>query len=278
MKINPHAPVGTAARIHCLSGCILILGLNLFYKNASADDLKWMLAPIAWWAGILSRISFSYRPQTGYVSNAWQFIIAPSCCGIRFMSICIASLLFSHVHRTKTRAQGFAWLALCTVISYVYTIFINGFRITLSIYLPLWFESKRLWSSRLTPQKLHTLIGTAIYFTALIALCQTVEFIIIKIKKKAEACQPSGILLPTLYYLFIVLGLPCLSCALRRNWTDFFEYAAPVAGSCLAVFLLSRLTVAAGKHLSASHAARRFKRLHFKSKRSNRPAHLLRRP
>lgn len=214
-------------------------------------------APISWWVSILSGISFTYVPLTGYVSHSWEFIIAPSCSGVRFMLIAIATLLFSYVHRMGTRRAGFLWTLFSIVGSWLYTIFINGIRIVLSIYLPHWFYAKGFFMGQLTPERLHTVIGTVVYFSSLILLYQIGGKLSGKLCKKwtqksgdrADQAVSSSdtvrgfydtcvsIFIPAAWYLLIVLGFPFLVRIYRNDWTGFGGYALLVLSVCLTVLL-----------------------------------------
>lgn len=244
--------------IFYLTGCLVILGLKLFYNNASADGLKWMLTPIARWVSALSGISFTYVPLTGYVSHSHEFIIAPSCCGVQFLLIAIAATLFSYVHRMRAKRTGFVWTAFCIAGSWLYTVFINGIRIVISIYLPIWFRVRGLFTGWLTPERLHTMIGTVIYFSSLVLLYQIGGHLSGKLSglwAKEEGAQDDpyasssvtacgahdtrvGFLIPTVWYFLIVLGIPFLGRAYRNDWTGFSEYASLVFGICLTISLL----------------------------------------
>lgn len=247
--------------IFYLVGCVIVLGLKLFYRSASADDLKWMLTPVSRWVNALSGISFTYVPLTGYVSHSREFIIAPSCSGVQFWLIAIAAMLFSYVHRMPHRRAGFVWTAVSVAGSWLYTVFINGIRIVLSIHLPLWFHARGLFTDRFTPEKLHTAIGTAVYFSALMLLCQiggylSGSFREVWIKKENaqdERCASSSVavrrphdahvsfLIPAAGYFFIVLGIPFLGRVCRNDWIGFSEYASLVLGICLTLSLLVKL-------------------------------------
>ncbi|MDE6202285.1 MAG: exosortase K, partial [Lachnospiraceae bacterium] len=156
--------------IFYLTGAALVLGLKYFYSQADADQLKWILTPTSRWVSILSGISFEYMPHTGFVNHDIRFIIASSCSGVQFMLIAIATLIFSFVHRagradgTGHMVKGIRWTALSIVSAYLFTILVNGFRIVLSIYLPDTLEKLGLsYEGWLTPNNLHTLIGTVTY-------------------------------------------------------------------------------------------------------------------
>ena len=88
-----------------LLSLLALLCLKLFYSRAGADNLTWILTPTTGWVSILSGIPFTYAPGEGYVNHSLRFIIAPSCCGIRFLGITAAMLIFSFLHRTGCGSQ-----------------------------------------------------------------------------------------------------------------------------------------------------------------------------
>lgn len=178
-----------------LPAFLLILGIKFFYSKAGSDDLLWILAPTARWVSILSGIPFVYEPNAGYVNHSLRFIIAPSCSGVQFMLITITTLIFSFVHRmnlTQESSQskeipdshgikkGVCWTLTSILASYLLTIFVNGLRIILSIYIPVYFREQNLYGSFLTPERLHTIIGTVVYFVSLLTIYHLGGYISLK--------------------------------------------------------------------------------------------------
>lgn len=216
-----------------LTGFMAVLGLKCFYSQATVSELNWILAPTVWWVRTLSGISFLYEPYEGYVSHTYQFVIAPSCSGMQFMIITLATLIFSFVHRMDTKKKKLCWMAGSLLASYIMTILVNTIRIILSIYLPLYLEKKSLSGGFLTPERLHTLIGAFVYFTSLFLLYHLIGFII---HRPFIRCLP-----PVFFYLALVLGVPFLNRAYRNNQEQFTEYAMLIISVCLAVLALFSL-------------------------------------
>lgn len=151
----------------------LILGIKYWYARAGSSDLEWILLPTARWAELLSGIPFEKAPQIGYINHSLRFIIAPSCSGVQFMLIAFATLCFPFLHRIGTVKKGFCLIASALAAAFLYTVAVNGFRIVLSICLPpLLMDGLRKLpcGNCFSAEKLHTLIGTAVYFTALLLL------------------------------------------------------------------------------------------------------------
>lgn len=239
--------------------CYLIVGitavvLKLFYSRAGSDELLWMLAPVAWWVRILSGISFEYLPDIGYVNHTIQFVIASSCSGVQFLIIAMLMSVCSFAHRMGTVKKGMLWTFGSVAGAYLYTIFVNGIRIVLSICLPRIMQQVGAGTGWLMQKRLHTIIGTAVYFISLLILYQVTERISWKLvgdslhgkgtaSDKTEGRQHSGwktefCLPPVAWYYFIVLGIPFLNRAWGSNRKGFVEYACVVTCVCLPLLLL----------------------------------------
>ena len=223
-------------------GFLVVFGLKCFYSKAEADDLLWILTPTAWWVSILSGIPFTYEPDMGYVNHTLKYVIAPSCSGVQFLIITIALLIFSFVHRTK---KGFRWILGSIGISYLLTIIINGLRILILFCVPSLFEKHGLYNTLLTPERLHTIIGTAVYFASLLLIYRLTDHILSK-RSTDHATDNCRLLLrkclpPVFWYFFIVLGIPLLNHAYQKGQTRFIEYLILISIVCGAVLLLSFL-------------------------------------
>lgn len=245
---------------HYLIAFLLILGVKFWYSQAAYNDLEWILSPTAWWVGFLSGIPFEKAEHIGYINHSLRFIIAPSCSGVRFMLIAYAVLVFPFLHRNKTVWTRWGWMIFSMGTAYLYTIMINGWRIILSIYLPSLLVQN--WGMSLshgwfTPEKLHTLIGTTVYFSALLLLYRGTEIMFRKAGSSlymeseivpAHSSAPAflRILLhympPVLCYFIIVLGIPFLCRIFRNRWDNFMEYTLTTTAVCLIILLCFSLT------------------------------------
>lgn len=221
----------------------MILSMKYFYSIAGSDDLVWILAPTAYWTGLLSGIPFA-REAAGYVNHSLHFIIAPSCSGVQFMLITFATLVFSFLHRRKTKKSCFLWMLLCLGISYLFTVFVNGIRIVLSIYLPIYLArflpaagGRNTGADWLTPGRLHTMIGITVYFVSLLTIYRLTDAYS---GKKAQIYNPR-FLLPAFWYFSITLGLPFLNRAYQTNGKSFTEYALLVVFICMIILCFFRL-------------------------------------
>lgn len=220
--------------IYYLTGFLILFALKLFYSRADCDMLKWILAPTARWVSILSHIPFWYEPGMGYVNYGLKFVIASSCSGVSFMIITIATLIFSFVHRFATPQKKAGWIIGSIGFSYLYTVFINGLRIILAVYIPLYLEKINFYSRCLTAARLHTLIGTAVYFTALLTIYNITGHLF----QRTSAWK---YLSPVFWYFFMVLGIPLLNRAYSKDSVKFTDYAVLITITCTAIALFFML-------------------------------------
>lgn len=251
MSFERYKTILKTCGLYYLIGATWILGTKYFYSQAGSDDLLWILTPTAWWVRVLGRLPFEYQPDLGYVNHALRFVIAASCSGVQFMMIQGAMLLFSFVHRMKTYVGRVGWLLLSLSASYVITILVNGLRILLAIYLPPWFTEARLWNKYMTPERLHSMIGVVVYFSALLVVYGVVNKLFVAAdrqisdsKKDADFSPPMPhsfipsiikYASPLFWYLFIVLGIPFLNGASHENRQGFWEYTLLIVAVCGAV-------------------------------------------
>lgn len=223
----------------------VVLIPRFFCHTNDSDALTWILTPTARWAGILGGISFEYLPHQGYVNHFHRFLIAPSCSGVRFMMITFLMLVFSFLYQIKSARAGYLWFAFSAVFSYFFTVLVNGIRIVLAIYLPVFLEQSGILDGWLDPDRLHTLIGTVVYFSSLCAIYPATSFICqrrfmqqnAENKEAASGSSRHGfrLLVPAFWYLSAVLAFPFLGRMLRNDWTGFGTYAILILGVCMAV-------------------------------------------
>lgn len=262
--------------IFYLTGILIILGIKYYYRQADCDSLLWVLAPTTRWVELLSGIPFTYISGTGYVNHSLRLLIAPSCSGVRFMTITFATLAFSFVHiialprngadsRSSqitcgdavstgslcVKARGLVWIAASALLSWLITVFVNGLRIITAIYLPLYLEDAGLMTGLLTPDRLHTMIGVVVYFIALLTIYRLVGYFVRKAVNPFLPSQenyehpenPSLRVIarkcapPVFWYFTLTLGLPLLNRARGDGTAEFTEFAVLVVGCCILLLL-----------------------------------------
>jgi len=69
----------------CVVALAGALALKLHYSTASADQLRWILAPTAALVELVSGASFEFESRAGYISRERGFLIANSCAGVNFL-------------------------------------------------------------------------------------------------------------------------------------------------------------------------------------------------
>lgn len=241
----------------------IVFTLRYFSKVTDSDVINWMLAPTVRWAGILSGVSFEYLPHQGYAIHSYDFLVAPSCSGIRFMMIAFLMLTFSSLHQFEKKRSGYLWFCFSIVFSYTATILVNGIRILASIHLPVWVKRAGLLNGWLTPDRLHTLTGTVVYFSSLCIIYLLTSSIckrrflhndtegsaaLSASASAANSMLPSRrMLVPVFWYLLTVLALPFCKRVLTNDWEGFGQYALLVLCSCFVITAVLQL----GKKLLA---------------------------
>lgn len=219
--------------------------VKFYGSTTDSDMLAWILTPVAWWVTSLSGISFQYASHVGYVSHAYRFIIAPSCAGVRFLLLTFLMLVFSFTHLLRTPRSKALWLAFSAGFSYIATILVNGIRITISIYLPEFLVKNALMPKWLTAGGLHTMIGTAVYFSFLFVI----YFLAGKVctnffgascgTKSVQHRKKIGS--PVFWYVVMVLVIPFLSRLYHNEWNGFGQYVLIVTGICAVIVLFLAL-------------------------------------
>lgn len=234
------------------AGGLVSLWLKYRFCHAGSEELLWLLTPVAWWVQRLSGLSFIYEQGVGYVEHSVRFIIAPSCSGVQFLIIAMAVLLFTFVHRTGTLRKGALWTLISLAGAYGYTILVNGIRIVLAIWIPDALKRNGIRTERLTPERLHTIIGVTVYFAALLLLYRGVDALLCRLEGRSESSERTAgqrkavwemkrYAAPVFWYLFIVLGVPFLNHAMEKDPAGYGEYALVTGSVCLGVLAVSGL-------------------------------------
>lgn len=225
-----------------LAACAVALALNALYRSTDASRLTWILAPTARWAGILGGLRFECLPGRGYVNETFRFLIAPSCSGIRFLQLFFLMLVFSYTRDIRTRRHRMLWIPFCLGFSYIATVFVNGLRIALSIHLPLWLEKRNAFPDLLTPGTLHTLIGTTVYFSALLTLQRLAHRFATEraLASTAQFSVPAAIK-PIFWYFLAVLAIPFGKRLVTGNISGFASYALIVTAACGGILITVRI-------------------------------------
>ena len=114
-------------------GAAAARALKAHYSLARAEDLTWILTPMAWLVQILTGQNFYFDPTEGYVSHALGVVIAPACAGVNFMIAVFCMSYFSGIFKQTGTKAASRWLTWCAITSYISTIIANSIRIHLSL-------------------------------------------------------------------------------------------------------------------------------------------------
>ena len=151
MKLTRHQLAGLAVAI------VLVVAGKHYYRNAGADELRWLLAPTAKMTSAIIGGHFVYEAGVGYVDRDIAFIIAPVCAGLHFMLAGFLALTVGWLGGMRSwRATG-KRLALAVVTAYFATLLVNTIRIAIAIRMHATGE-------------LHRVEGVVVYLVGLCAL------------------------------------------------------------------------------------------------------------
>jgi exosortase K len=228
-------------------GLIIAVGLKYYYSGASSDALNWILVPTSSLVEYLSGIHFQRELHTGLVSHSHRYIIAPSCAGINFLTIAFSTFFFSLAYRFKGIERKLLWLGISLGMTYLLTLGANALRVIAAIYL----YKADIYGGWITPERVHRIEGTLVYFVFLLFAFITVERIVehlvfdrsgegknTDIQRKSLLDMIYVCLIPFFCYSFIALGIPLLNVAHQLNRTKYIEHSFWVISSCLTILSL----------------------------------------
>jgi len=154
-------------RIAQLAAILFLAAVSKFYYSAaSANELRWILAPTAWLVSLITGMGFQFEPYGGYLSLDRTFLIAPACSGVNFLIISFLVLTLGKLWRNRPHAFRWKFLPAALAVSYIATLLSNAVRISASILLrPI--TSDLTW---IDPAEAHRIEGIVIYFSFLLLL------------------------------------------------------------------------------------------------------------
>src|SRR5262249_240830 len=217
-----HSPQGAFMLISYITGlCALgiALGLKAFYSRAGAGELLWILAPSAWLARFVGGIDLVYEQGAGFISHAHHLVVGSACAGVNFLIICFLCLYFSFARQFSSKPR---WLVYSLLISFAATVAANGLRIVVSAHL--WDAD--IYGQWITPERMHRVAGTGIYYASLLALYFAVASCV-----GAHATTTW----PLFWYMSVSLGVPLVGRMFSQGAPGFVAHAAWVLA--VAVFL-----------------------------------------
>jgi len=156
-----------AANVACAAFALgLAWGLKSFYSRAGFDELLWVLAPTTRLVEWLTGASFELEAGRAFLSRDRLYEIVPACAGVNFLIAAFCSLACGLVHTQPTLPSRLALIAASALAAYAATVLANAVRIAIALRL----HDAGAWIGPLTPERLHTAAGAAVYFVFLCAL------------------------------------------------------------------------------------------------------------
>jgi len=200
----------------CVAALVCAFTLKLYYSTATADQLRWILAPTTALVELFSGASFEFESHAGYISRERGFLIANSCAGVNFLITAFLMLSMRKLLGDRSKNVGWGFIPTAAVIAYFATLVANTVRIVIALRLRQ-MPGEFSW---LNPDQLHRLEGVFIYFGFLLLL-----FVV---SEKMSSEKPSSLFrqsfFPLLVYYATMLGIPLANGAYSRG-TDFWEHS-----------------------------------------------------
>jgi len=239
MSIAAKARPGTRAALGWLllygAGCLVALGLKLFYSRAGSDELAWILAPTSVLTELLTGSHFQREARTGWISHSSRMILGPGCAGVNFLIIAFSAFFFSFVGRIKTAAGRCGWLAASLGGAYLLAVVTNALRIIAAIHL----HDADIYDGWITPLRVHRAEGTLLYLASLLLAYLAVDRAFGRPGTAPARRRTPAPLVPLGWYAAIALGVPLLNRATTGGAAGpFLEHVALVLLVCLSLALV----------------------------------------
>jgi exosortase K len=226
------------------------LFLKLCYSTASADQLRWILAPTTLLVELISGTRFSFESRAGYLSSDGTFLIAVSCAGVNFLITSFLMLSLARLFRERSAYTSWGFIPVAALVAYLTTVIANTARISTALSL----RRMPLEIGSLSPNQIHRLEGIFIYFGFLLLLYLVTEQLR---SEKPWSIRPRTFF-PLVIYYATTLGIPLLNGGYRHG-TEFWEYSLFVfvipLFLMLTVFLCATSFSSVSLWLSARHRA-----------------------
>jgi exosortase K len=180
------------------------LALKQYYSTATANELRWILAPTTFIVELLSGRSFTFESYTGYMSNDHTFVIAVPCAGVNFLITAFVMLALRRLWEGRFESVSWRVLPVSMVAAYVATVIANAVRICVALEI----QRRAFEVDGLTGNQLHRFEGIMIYFGFLMLLFFVMERRLL--------------MFPVVIYYAMTLGVPIVNGSFHR--TGFWEH------------------------------------------------------
>jgi len=144
----------------------VVIAGKQYYRDATAADLRWILAPTAQLVSWVSGGHFVYEAGPGYVDTHIGFIIAAPCAGVNFAMAAFLALALGGLGGMKDAHTAFLRVVRSAALAYVATLVINTIRIAIAIAI----HRGTLDVGGLDHAEAHRIEGIVIYLGGLCTL------------------------------------------------------------------------------------------------------------
>jgi exosortase K len=198
---------------------LVALGLKQYYSTASANQLRWILAPTTILVSIVSGESFQFESYAGYITSDRTFVIAAACAGVNFLITAFLMLSLRKLWVKQGSAEAaepakvsWRFIPTAALMAYLATLVANTVRITIALQL----QRTPLQIGGLSRGELHRFEGIFVYFGFLLLL-----FVISERGRTKNASRLLSLsVFPLLIYYLTTLGIPLANSAYRQKLVD----------------------------------------------------------
>jgi exosortase K len=189
-----------------------------FYRDASAGELRWILAPTAQLVSWVTRHDFVYEAGQGWMNTDVMFVIAPACAGLNFALAAYLALVLGGVAGMTTWRETAKRLGFAALLAFAATLVVNTIRIAIAV------DMHRA--------DLHRIEGIVVYLAGLCGLYALARALD---GKRLRAFHWFAV--PLGVYLLITLVMPMANGAARRD--DFVRHATTVLAICFVAIVVA---------------------------------------
>lgn len=234
MKTDPLQLNRLNLAIFYLMTLVIMFILKKYYNSASADQLQWILKPVAWLVSAFETLPYKWISDVGYVRADRAITIAPACAGVNFLIMAIGLPVVAFLHHKKTNTGRFKLWAAAILGAYALAVLVNVIRIIATVAL---YDKGISWWW-FTPDRLHRMAGIAVYFSAL-GLYYNLWNRIIAAPKADKRYNRSW--LPWAWYITGAVAVPIVHQLYRSQPWPPMEHCLTVIGFSALIFGLTRI-------------------------------------
>lgn len=216
----------------------MMLGLKVHYSSASAEQLIWMLLPIARLVDWTTGAHPVWEAGVGFTDFDRGIIIAPACAGVNFLIMAFGLAVLCGLGRLRRGSLLIPWLVFAFCGAYLSALGVNTLRIILSMAL----YQVDIYTVWLSPRSLHRLAGVWLYLGALGLFFRALQPIITYLEDRFESqCRPARAnwtpWLPLGWYLCGAVGMPVANLVFKQPANAFGEHCLIVAAASVLLWV-----------------------------------------